>query len=513
MNKKKTQFITAMNYQRRKPGHISRNVDKRFDTPVKVDINGSTVEEGSFLKTLGVAFDNEVNFKIHWESVTKSCWNKLFDISHLKSHLDVNMKKHLGQGLILSKIMYCIEATSSCPKNSLSSPSKLLNRTVRTILGEWRWEETRFCYMALNWLNLKETAVLRIYMMARKIIMKKNPIRILSRFAEVNEDGNVKVKENNTRYRTEMGRRMFGARVRRLWSILDDEEKLFDPKNRSQMNLMKDKVRTLDCDWVLWGSKVEESRSRPQEDIPHSNGNDDMNASGNNSAHTTSSAANNGNDDMNASGNNSAHTASSAANTQSHEQNIHQDEDVYDDNAENNPPTTNLANVREDEAYLPVWSAQELLTLMMIEDMEIYSENEENKEHDLKEKGNNATIDEQIYDKEPENDRVALLEEMDNKDIFHKNGGVKPEREDDLPVGNITRQKRDSQLTDSKEVTVEIAAELGKSPSLVSDEAAKEKQAQRYTNIYASQHDNIPIPFSAISDNTLLIKRVLSDFL
>ena len=94
-----------------------------------------------------------------------------------------------------------------------------------------------------------------------------------------------------------MGRRMFGARVRRLWSILDDEEKLFDPKNRSQMNLMKDKVRTLDCDWVLWGSKVEESRSRPQEDIPHSNGNDDMNASGNNSAHTTSSAANNGNDE------------------------------------------------------------------------------------------------------------------------------------------------------------------------------------------------------------------------
>ena len=53
---------------------------------------------------------------------------------------------------------------------------------------------------------------------------------------------------------------------------------------------------------------------------------------------------------------------------QSHEQNIHQDEDVYDDNAENNPPTTNLANVREDEAYLPVWSAQELLTLMMIEE-------------------------------------------------------------------------------------------------------------------------------------------------
>ena len=65
MNMKKTQFVTTMNYQRRKPGHIPRNPDRRFNTPIDVNMNGKVVSEHSFLKTLGVCFDNEITFKKH----------------------------------------------------------------------------------------------------------------------------------------------------------------------------------------------------------------------------------------------------------------------------------------------------------------------------------------------------------------------------------------------------------------------------------------------------------------
>ena len=123
-------------------------------------INGTLIEENTFLKTLGINFDSLVTFKKQWGEVTKSGWNKLYAISHLREHIDMGQRKQLGQGLIVSKLSYCIEATSSCPKTMLAAPTKLLNRTVRTITGEWNREETQCCYSALDWLTLKEFAVL-----------------------------------------------------------------------------------------------------------------------------------------------------------------------------------------------------------------------------------------------------------------------------------------------------------------------------------------------------------------
>ena len=93
MNKKKTQFLTAMNYQRRKPGHINKDPNKRFDSPIDVEIDGNKITENSFLKTLGVSFDNEVNFKIHWENTVKTCWNKIYALNHLRNHINHDLRK------------------------------------------------------------------------------------------------------------------------------------------------------------------------------------------------------------------------------------------------------------------------------------------------------------------------------------------------------------------------------------------------------------------------------------
>ena len=54
-----------------------------------------------------------------------------------------------------------------------------------------------------------------------------------------------------------MDKRMFSSRIRRLWSLLSEQEKFYDPKNCFQKNALKDRIRSFDVDWILWGEKKE----------------------------------------------------------------------------------------------------------------------------------------------------------------------------------------------------------------------------------------------------------------
>ena len=138
-----------------------------------------------------------------------SVWKKIYGLCQIQSHIPFLQRKQLGQGLIVSKVSYCIEATSCCPKNILQQGSKLLNRTAREICGEFRWENTWKCYASLGWFNLKELSIFRTFVMAQKLLITGSPSRLLRRIAE--REGDIwKVKKSQSNCRTALGRRSFG---------------------------------------------------------------------------------------------------------------------------------------------------------------------------------------------------------------------------------------------------------------------------------------------------------------
>ena len=87
MNIKKTQIILAMNYQRRKPSCKSGVNSNQFQDKISVEIGGTAVEEAESMKTLGVIFDNNINFKLYWESLRVPTWRKMYGLSQIFSHL------------------------------------------------------------------------------------------------------------------------------------------------------------------------------------------------------------------------------------------------------------------------------------------------------------------------------------------------------------------------------------------------------------------------------------------
>ena len=115
-----------MSYQRRFPSRKIEQEKRNYEKNIKIEISGSKIKQKDSLKTLGVLLDDRLSFRKHWEVVVKSCWGRVFGISSLSRHLSLEKRRELGQGLVVSKLTYCLEATSTGPRSVLSSPIKTM---------------------------------------------------------------------------------------------------------------------------------------------------------------------------------------------------------------------------------------------------------------------------------------------------------------------------------------------------------------------------------------------------
>ena len=114
---------------------------------------------------------------------------KMYAISQVKSDLTFLQRKQIVNSLILSRVEYCIEATSSCPRSILNIPRRIINRTTRVITNNWDFEDSvSRNYKTLGWMEIEELVVWRTFKLAKKILLKRNPMKMLKRIAEERED-------------------------------------------------------------------------------------------------------------------------------------------------------------------------------------------------------------------------------------------------------------------------------------------------------------------------------------
>ena len=144
-------------------------------------------------------------------------------------------------------------------------PEKIINGAVRTITGDWRMQNTKTCYRALKWDNLKVVTVVRLYKLARKLMKRNDPRQIIYRFADEDGEGNWKVKNYEGKERTNLSRRVFSNRIQRIWSKLAENTKTKRLESRKEMREVTAEVRKMDLDWILWGGKESGNTERISE--------------------------------------------------------------------------------------------------------------------------------------------------------------------------------------------------------------------------------------------------------
>ena len=93
--------------------------------------------------------------------------------------------------------------------------------------------------------------VYRTFLLAKKLLLRKDQPRILESIAT--KVGAVWEVNEPNESRTEIGRRSFSSRVKRLWSLLPEESKDMTIETKDQKDIAKDVIRNIDSTWILWG--------------------------------------------------------------------------------------------------------------------------------------------------------------------------------------------------------------------------------------------------------------------
>ena len=102
--------------------------------------------------------------------------------------------------------------------------------------------------------TLYQLIVYRTFELGIKILQRRDHIRLYWRIVERSETGEERVKTER-KMRTQLGSRTLSQRFARIWSLLTDEEKAVNLKNRSMLKTIGRRMEKWDLIWVLWGKE------------------------------------------------------------------------------------------------------------------------------------------------------------------------------------------------------------------------------------------------------------------
>ena len=103
VNQGKTQFIAIMSSQRRKASRLSIRDREERQQKLTISMDGTRVKESESLRTLGVSFDERLNFAVHWEEMMSPVLKRIRAINLLGSHLTFLERKELGWGFLFQR--------------------------------------------------------------------------------------------------------------------------------------------------------------------------------------------------------------------------------------------------------------------------------------------------------------------------------------------------------------------------------------------------------------------------
>ena len=124
LNMDKTEVLVLMNKSLRNP--ITMN---------KIKIDSIDISTASSVRNLGAIFDSALSSESFVNSICKSAWFNLFNISRSRKSLTADAAKILIQAYVMSKIDYCNSLLYGIPDKLLNRIQRIQNYTARVVFS------------------------------------------------------------------------------------------------------------------------------------------------------------------------------------------------------------------------------------------------------------------------------------------------------------------------------------------------------------------------------------------
>ena len=104
-------------------------------SPVSVRVGGGTIQESHRVKNLGVLFDRHLTWDAHVSNVVRECVGLLIGLRHLRRFLPQRAMLTIVQGLVVSRVRYCLSVYGNGSAANDARLMKVVNFATRVAAG------------------------------------------------------------------------------------------------------------------------------------------------------------------------------------------------------------------------------------------------------------------------------------------------------------------------------------------------------------------------------------------
>ena len=194
-----------------------------------LDIEGNRIKEVESATLLGLTLTNNFTWDQHIDKTIGKCSKRLNGLYRVQKELNVQQKKELAEGAIVSLLMYGLEVVSSGSESVVRKLEGMHSKAARFILSRSRkeWSRTEG-YSELNWITIPQLAVESSLRLFFKILWNKSPRKLYeSIFDEPNNEVTV-LSVSDIEMMTKLSRKSWKIRVLRYSKVVPNEQYLLD---------------------------------------------------------------------------------------------------------------------------------------------------------------------------------------------------------------------------------------------------------------------------------------------
>ncbi|XP_075036592.1 uncharacterized protein LOC142098048 [Mixophyes fleayi] len=147
---------------------------------ISISVDNMTINPTPQARCLGVILDSRLSFVPHIDSISKSCYIHLKNISRIRTYLTQDTAKTLIHALIISRIDYCNSLLTGLPKNRLKPLKSILHASARLIFLANSYSSVESLCRSLHWLPVFYRIQYKILLLTYKAINKAAPTYISS---------------------------------------------------------------------------------------------------------------------------------------------------------------------------------------------------------------------------------------------------------------------------------------------------------------------------------------------
>ena len=195
-------------------------------SPVSVRVGGETIQESPCVKNLGVLFDRHLSWDAHVDDVVRKSIGLLIGLRHLRHYLPQHVIFTIVQGLVISRVRYCISVYGNGSSTNDVKLLRIMNFATRVVTCLRKYDHVSRARDDLGLLSPRQMCHQQTAIVAHKACTMGEPADLASLFrtyAVTRTCERVTRQDQHLRpptMRTSVGQRSFAYRAASLLNTL-----------------------------------------------------------------------------------------------------------------------------------------------------------------------------------------------------------------------------------------------------------------------------------------------------